>query len=179
MSLHLSDAAVTAQAKQMAKKKSRKYAIIGAALTIPLVAGGAWAAMTIFGEGSATANKYEAQNLVVSDTSFSKPIFPGVSSNLVFKVTNPNPFAVKVSAIQLNGNPQISCDVAADANKITGPLGTQTSYTIPAADQVEVAPNGNRTVTIPNAVKLDFSATGSCSITLPFKVTGTQVAPAA
>ncbi|GIE76542.1 hypothetical protein Aph02nite_24920 [Actinoplanes philippinensis] len=175
MSLHVSDAAVTAQAKQMAKKRSRKYVVAAAGLATVLAAGGAWAAMQVTGDGTASATAYQEQQLTITDAAFSGPLFPGGKIDLTFKVTNPNPFKVKVRTIGLKQGspPAITCKQGED-KYLSGPIGAAgTSFTIPAADQTVIDANGaTGTVTIKNAVQLSNDATKGCALTLPFTITG-------
>ncbi len=175
MSLHASDAAVKAQAKTLAKKRSRKYVFAGAAAVLAVTTGAAWAAMKVTGDGTASAAAYEEQPLTISDAKFSGPLFPGGKVNLTFEVTNPNPFKVKVKTISLKDGapPAISCK-SGEERFLSGPVGaTGTSFTIPAADQTVSNGNGGKgTVTISNAVSLSNDATKGCSLTVPFTVTG-------
>lgn len=176
MTLHASDAAVTAQAKNLAKKKSRKYVALGAAAVLLTTTGGAWAAMTIFGEGSVSAEAYQAKGLTVTDTKLSKKLHPGAEADIIMKVTNPNPFPVKVTQIARTGNPT---DVSAgcDMSKVSSPV-TQTpaAYDIPADEQVTVGAEGEATVKVLKVVKLDLSATAGCGFTVGIKITGVQSA---
>lgn len=175
MTLHASDAAVTAQAKKMAKKKSRKYVVAAAGLATVLAAGGAWAAMQVSGDGTASAEAYTEKPLTVTEAAFSGPLFPGGKIDLTFKVTNPNPFKVKVKTIGLKQGapPAITCK-SGEEQFLSGPVGAQgTSFTIPAADQTVIDGNGgNGTVTIKNAVSLSNNATKGCAVTVPFTITG-------
>lgn len=175
-SVHYSENVVREQAKTAAKKKSRKYLAIGAAVAVLGGSGAAWAAMTIFGEGTASATSYQAQNVTVSNEAFNKQIFPGVSADLTFKVTNPNPFPVTIQSVAVDTSRAITvnCEVPAEAAKLSGPaMNTTGSYSIPSASQVTVGANGGfATMTVPGAVHLDNSATKGCALTIPFKVTG-------
>ena len=176
MSLHYSDEVVTAQAKAAAKKKTRKFYVFGAAGAVLLTAGGAWAAMTLFGDGSLTAAAYEAKNLVVSEERLSKELYPVAEADLVFKVTNNNPFPVKINQIEATGAPK-NVTAACDLSKVSGPVGGNPAYSIPESQQQTVlGEGGSAIVTIPKAVKLDLSATKGCGLTVGIKVTGVQTA---
>lgn len=175
MTLHASDAAVTAHAKQLAKKRSRKYVIGAAGLATVLTAGGAWAAMLVTGDSTATVAAYQEQQLDVKNAAFSGPLFPGGKIDLTFTVTNPNPFKVKVKtiALQQGANPAVTCKPG-EEKFLSGPVGVKgTSFDIPAADQTVIGANGaTGTVTIRNAVALSNDATKGCSLTVPFTITG-------
>lgn len=178
MTLHVSDAAITRQAKNIAKKKSRKYVALAAGAGTLLAAGGAWAAMLVSGDGTATAAAYQEQQLEITNGRFSGPLFPGGKIDLVFTVKNPNPFKVKVKTIGLKqgANPAITCK-AGEERFLSGPLGTSAqTVTLPAADQTVVDADGaSATVTIKDAVRLSNDATKGCALTLPFTITGESV----
>jgi acyl dehydratase len=178
VTLHASDAAVTAQAKQLAKKRSRKYVAFTAGAATLLAAGGAYAAMLINGEGTASATAYQEQQLEITNGRFSGPLFPGGKIDLVFTVKNPNPFKVKAKTIGLTAgkNPTIACKAGEEVH-LSGPLATKaTSVTIPAADQTVIDGNGaTTTVTIHDAVQLSNNATKGCALTVPFTLTGESV----
>lgn len=174
MTLHASDAAVTREAKQLAKKRSRKYVIIGGGLATLLTAGGAWAAMSVFGTGSAGAEAYEAQQLTVTNGHLSKDLYPGASANLLFNVANNNPFPVKVQKVTVDGAlTNVTCDAATQA-KLSGLVEDGKSRGIAAADQVEIPAGGNANITVPDAVRLALSSTEGCGFTVNIKVDGKQ-----
>ncbi len=178
MSLHASDAAVTRQAQQLAKKKSRKYVVIAAGAATILAAGGAWAAMRVSGDSQASVSAYQEQQLIITNAAFSGPLFPDGKVNLTMTVKNPNPFKVQMKTIALKqgANPAITCKPG-EEQFLSGPLGSATSFTIPAADQVVVdADNSTANLTIRNAVQLSNSATKGCALTVPFTVSGESVA---
>jgi hypothetical protein len=176
MSLHYSDTSVTEQARKIAKKKTRKFYAIGAAGAVMLTAGGAWAAMTIFGESSLTAQEYQAKNLVISNVELSQQLWPGSEADLNMRITNQNPFPVKITQIAATGAPT-AVTPGCDISKVTGPLGSNPAYNIPTADQPTVGGNvTNQLVTLPKAVKLDLAATQGCGFKVNFKVTALQSA---
>jgi hypothetical protein len=175
VSVHYSENVVRDQAKTAAQMKSRKYLAVGAGLAVLLSAGGAYAAMQIFGTGSVSATSYQAQNVSVSGEKFNKPIYPGVFADLSFEVANPNPFPVTVQSVAIDTSRRalVKCDAAGEESKLSGPAtSTGLAYNIPTSEQVAVSPNGKATITIKNAVHLDSSATKGCELTIPFKVTG-------
>lgn len=173
--LHASDAAVTRQAQQLAKRRSRKYVIAAAFTATALAAGGAWAAMKVSGDGTATVAAYQEQQLVITNAAFSGPLFPGGKVNLAMTVRNPNPFKVKVKTIGLKqGSPPAITCAPGEAKHLSGPVGASgTSFTIPADDQAEIGPNGaTGTVVVKDAVRLSNDATKGCALTVPFTITG-------
>lgn len=179
MTLHASDAAVTAQAKKMAKKKSRKYTAVGAAGAVLLTAGGAWAAMTVFGSGTASVTAGQEKELQIVEASFSDQLYPATSVDLIIKVKNPNPFKVKVKTIGLKAgeNPTVTC-TGNDAQYLSGPFSTQDpTVTLPAADQATINGGGYVSqIKISNAIRLSNDAKKGCALTVPFTITGESVA---
>lgn len=181
MSINFSDNVGREQAKKKARKFGRRGAILGLALAVVTASGAAWAAMVIFGTGTVKADAYEAKALVVSEEKFSGPIFPGAELDMTFTVSNPNPFPVKISKLELDGDPQKAvtgtCVQGNNLSVLTTKLpiaGVGTS--IPAASQVIVPANGSATVTLADAVQYDkgLSKTTGCTLIVKFKVTGTQ-----
>jgi hypothetical protein len=171
-----SDAAVREQAKTTAKRKARKYTVIGAGLAVVLSAGGAYAAMTMLGNGSVTAKAYQAKDLTVTDAKPATDLYPGVESDLVMTVKNDNPFPVKITSLKATGAPT-NVSAGCDLSKVTGPNGSlATQYNIPTADQPTVNGGSTQPVTIPKVLKMDISATQGCGFTIAIQVTAVQSA---
>jgi hypothetical protein len=157
------------------KRRNRKVAIGSTLAAVLIIPAGAYAAVTIFGKGSLTAEAYQSQGLTVSEEKLSKKLFPGAEADLTMKVTNPNPFPVKVTQVEPTGNPT-NVTAGCDLSKVSGPVGANPAYSIPVAAQQTVPGGGDAVVTIPKAVKLDLSATQGCGFTIAIKITGTQSA---
>lgn len=172
MTVHYSKS-FDADVKSARRKRNTRISIVSAAAAMVLVFGGVALAQMLIDSNTATAtaDAGTAAQVQLADAAFDGKLYPGMSVKLVVKATNPNPFPVKLTTLVLAGNPTIVCaGGAADMAKISGPLGTATSYTLPTA--VEIAPNGVETVTVPGAVKMSSSAGAGCKITVPFKLTG-------
>lgn len=178
MTLYSDDRAVIAHAEEVAgkaaKKKSRKlYAL--SAVGVLLAGGGvAFAAMTISSnEADAKVAAGKAQNVQLSNARVSGPLYPGMSVDVAFDVTNPNPFPVTLTSLVAgSGSPKIACDEAGDEKYISTSL-TVAGSTLTLPSPVTVGPNGGTaTVTIAKAVKLGKAAAGGCSIEGTFKVSG-------
>jgi hypothetical protein len=109
----------------------------------------------------------------VTNTAFSKTLYPAAKANLTFRVDNPNPFPVNITRIAatradtFNGG---GCDNGAN---LSGPvMALNQDYTLPAA--VEVGANNFATVTVPDAVTLNSAATNGCGFKVGIKITGAQ-----
>lgn len=156
------------------KRRNRKVAIGSTLAAVLIIPTGAYAAMTIFGNGSVTAEAYQSQGLTVSEEHLSKSLFPGAEADIVMRVTNPNPFPVKVTRIELAGDPT-NVTAGCDLSKVSGPVAG-TAYDIPVASQGTVPAGDNSVITIPKAIKLDLSATQGCGFKFGIKITGVQSA---
>jgi len=157
-----------------AKRKARRRTVIVASAVAALaVAGTAFAAMLIQSNTVTAAQAAgEASPIVLSDPAFSGPLFPGQQIDLTAKAKNNNSFPVTITKVSLGGTPNVDCP-GSEESLVSGPLGTATTVTLPAADQVTIAPGATETVKVTGAVKLAAAATGSCSLSIPFNVTGT------
>lgn len=176
MSLHSSDNVARFKAQQKTKRFGRRGAVLGLALAVVAASGVAWAAMSVFGVGQVKADEYKAKPLTVTQSTFSGPLFPGAELDVSFTVTNPNPFPVKISAVELDGKPHdavnTTCNYAHLTTKL--PIST-TAYAIPASEQVVVGKDGaSSKVTLSDVVKLNIAAQQGCTLDVKFKVTGVQ-----
>jgi|HubBroStandDraft_1064217.scaffolds.fasta_scaffold312655_2 hypothetical protein len=159
--------------------RGKRYFIGGAAaLAAVLVGGGvAFATWSASGSGTGSALAYSEQTVTVNAVALpasDASLYPGgPAGNVYFTVTNPNPYAIKITNIAwgtpVSGNPSAcpSSVISVDANAPTSGF----SLTIPAA--------GTSPAVEVNAVlDLSTSATDACqggSFNVPVTVTGTQV----
>ncbi len=170
---HYSENVVRDQAKQAAKKKTRKYVVLGAVAAVAVIPTAAYAAMTLFGTGNAEVFAYQAQNMPVTNTAFSKTLYPGASANLTFRVDNPNPFPVNITKIAATGADTFNGGGCPNGANLSGPvMGLNQDYPLPTA--VEVGAGGYANVTVPNAVTLGSNATNGCGFKIAVKITGAQ-----
>jgi hypothetical protein len=160
--------------------KFTKRTIAGAVAGTMLAGGVAYAAMTLTGAGTAHADAYQGANLTITAEHVSKPIYPGVTADLSFTVTNDNPFPVTIKQISFDasraGQLSVAC-ATGEERYLTAPTATGTVIDLPAAQQSIIPAKagstaGSGTVTAVGAVHLDAAATAGCSFTVPFKVTG-------
>jgi len=177
--LHNSENVLREQAKAAAKKKTRKYVVLGSILAVAVIPSAAYAIISgITGSGTVEGQGYETQNMTISEGAASPKLFPGSQTDVSFKVNNPNPFPVKLEQVAPTGfTAKDGCAVGLFSSTL--PLNG-TAFTFPgfSDSDLTVPANGSKTVTIPNAVKLSETATKGCGFTLPITVTGAQkVAP--
>lgn len=177
MSVHYSENVVREQAKTAAKRRTRKYVLLGAVAAVAVIPTAAYAIITgLTGSGTVEGDGYVAQNLTVSEGAALPKLFPGAQTDISFKVANPNPFPVKLQKVEATG---FSAKNACDPTWFTTTLPvTGAAYSFPGfSDEALTVPaNGDKVITIPNAVKLANDATKGCGFTLPITVTGAQKA---
>jgi hypothetical protein len=173
---HYSDSVVRDQAMQAAKKKTRKYVLVGAIAAVAIIPTAAYAYMTLTGTGNAEATAYQARNMPVSQTQFSQELWPGASADLKFVVSNPNPFPVKITDIAATSADTFTGGSVNGANLTGKAMSTNSNYALPAADQVTIAGNGDAWVTVKDAVTLSPNATAGCGFKVAIRVTGVQTA---
>jgi hypothetical protein len=172
---HFSDSVVRDQAIQAAKKKTRKYVVIGAIAAVAIIPSAAYAYMQLTGTGNAEAKAYSAKNMPVTDTQFSKELYPGAKADLKFVVNNPNPFAVKITDIMATDANTFNGGGCPDGQNLSGKaMNLNSNYALTTAEQVVVAGGGASWVTIADAVTLSPNAANGCGFKIAIKVTGTQ-----
>jgi hypothetical protein len=164
---------------------SRRSIVVSAAIGALLAGGGAYAATSwVVGLGSssnALSQSASVSNLTIAAVSTPSPsnlLFPGGTGDVVATITNPNPFPVTITAVQLPANTsyaagftsatfgtaQSGCssttsDVA--WNYATGTSGS--SHTLTSA--LTVAANGTLTVTLTNDAAMTAAAPAACEAT--------------
>ncbi len=158
-----------APAKLKRRRRNIAISIISAVLA---VGGGAFAAIALSSnETSAALAKGNASALVLDNSEFTKALFPGTSTGLRFRVTNPNPFDATVSKVEVSGTSTTTCNVT----QLSGPaasVGTVSGLTLTLKDAVTVPAGQSVNVEYPKVVTLAAAATDSCAITAKFKVAG-------
>lgn len=176
MTLYADDRAVIANAEQIAakaaKRKSRKIWALAAVGTLIAGGGAAFAAIQLqSNETEANLAKGTAANLVLENAEFTKPLFPGTSTGLKFRVNNSNEFPATVKQIVINGTSSTTCN----PSQLSGPastVGTVNGLVLTLASPVTVPAGEGVNVEYPKVVTLSPAATDSCAIMAKFKVTG-------
>jgi len=158
--------------------KARNLIIGAVAMLTTLIGGGvAFATWSVTGSGTGSALAYTAQTVTVNAvalSSSSASLYPGgPAGNVYFTVTNPNPYAIKITNIAwgtpVSGNPAAcsSALISIDASAPTSGL----SLTVPASGT-------SAAVQVNGVLDLSSSAGDTCQgngFNVPITVTGQQI----
>ena len=151
--------------------KKRKFIVIAGVLVLAIVAVGVGlGAWSLGGSGNGAAKATTASNVTLADaTAFtSADLYPGATGNLKLRVTNPNPFPVRITTV--SGNGTITSDKGAACDASTGVTFTnQTGLTL------DLAAGVTGTLTVPSSVSMTNASDNSCQgavFTVPVSITG-------
>jgi hypothetical protein len=160
--------------------RGKKFVIVGAAaIATALIGGGvAFATWSASGSGTGSALAYTEQpvtlNAIASLPAADASLYPGgPAGNVYFTVTNPNPYAVKITNITwgtpVSASPSACASslISIDANAPT----TGLSVTVPAAGT-------SSALEVNGVLDLSSSATDTCqgnSFNVPLTVTGQEI----
>jgi hypothetical protein len=138
---------------------SKKFLIAGGAAVIATaVAGIAIGAWSVSGSGTGYAKASTASAVTLSDASASTTadLYPGATGALKVKVSNPNPFPVRITAV--SGNGAITSDKGAACDASTGvAFASQSSLTLDL-----LANETNKVFTLASAVSMSNASDNSC-----------------
>jgi hypothetical protein len=145
------------------------------AMVVTVILGGliggsvALAAWVATGSGNGYAKATSAADLSTVDASgaTTAQLYPGVSGDVVITIHNPNPYPVRVTAI--DGSGAITSDQGAACDASTGVTFTDQTGTW------DVAASGNQQVTLTGAVSMDNTSDTTCQgalFTIPVDLTG-------
>ena len=156
--------------------KSRKR-LIGAAITaaVLVTASLVYAAWTTSGSGTGYAKAQSAQALTSVDVSATTTasLYPGASGNVQLRVSNPNPYPVRVTNV--SGNGAITADAGHASCVTTGvTFANQTGLTL------DIAANGTTDRTFNGAASMSNASDNGCqgaTFTIPVTLTGASNAP--
>jgi hypothetical protein len=155
-----------------------KLVVLGVAVAALATAGLVSAAWLAGGTGSGYAKAGSSQALTTVDASASTTatLYPGVSGDVTLKLSNPNPFPVRVTAVALNGaQTAITADAGHASCTPTGVTFTnQTGLTLDVPAKVG-ATNGSVTSTLTGAAARSNASADGCqgaTFTIPVTLTG-------
>jgi hypothetical protein len=159
---------------------SRKLLVFVAVGATVVASGLVFAAWLTTGSGSATAKAGSSEALSVLDASASTSatLYPGVTGDVTLKVSNPNPFPVRVTSVALNGT---NADIAPDAShSACSPTGV--SFTNQTGLTVDVpaksgGTNGTATATLTGAASMSNASANGCqgaTFTIPVTLSGSS-----
>jgi alternate signal-mediated exported protein len=146
-------------------RKLTKGAIaVGAATTLALGGGIAWAAWSSSGSGSGSATSATSVNSTISSDTTGNPLYPGASTTFTVKIDNPNKYPVVVNSISAGSSTATGTAGACVAGSVTSAAVTAPSGTIAAG--------GSGTYTL--TAHMDPNAADACqgqTFTLPLTAT--------
>ncbi|MFJ5957689.1 hypothetical protein ACIQC5_17245 [Paenarthrobacter sp. NPDC092416] len=121
--------------------------------------GSAYAYWATIGAGSGSASNGTMQTVTVDalvpGDSPQTSLVPGGTADVVLRVTNPNPHAVTVFAVNSNGT------VTADAAH-AGCTTTGVTFTPPSALPATIPANTSLLLTLPGAASMDVTSVSAC-----------------
>jgi hypothetical protein len=134
-----------------------------------------YAAWTAGGSGSGYAKATTAQQLTTVDVSAttSATLYPGASGDLLIKVSNPNPYPVKVTDIAGSGT--ITADSGHSTCGSDGSHPTGVTFTDQHSLAIAVPANGSTQSTLSGSVQMSNASDNSCqgaTFTVPVSLTG-------
>jgi hypothetical protein len=143
------------------------------AVVVALVAGGTLlAAWSTSGSGNGYAKAATGSALTLGDASAftSADLYPGATGAVKLRVTNPNPFPVRITSVTRQTGGTITSDKGAACNASTGVTFTdQTGLTL------DLAGGATATFTLSGAVSMSNASDNSCQgaiFTIPVDVAG-------
>ena len=149
----------------------RRRLIFGAVTVLVLAAVGlVYAAWTTNGSGSGYAKAGTAQALTTVDVSAttSASLYPGTSGDVKLQISNPNPYAVRVTAVSGNGT------ITADAGH-SGCTTTGVSFANQSSLTIDIAASSSTTSTLTGAASMSNASLNACqgaTFTIPVSLTG-------
>jgi hypothetical protein len=152
-------------------KIPRKAFVVLALLLSAVAASAVIAAWVTNGSGPGYAKAQTASNLTLSDASASTTadLYPGATGSVKLKVTNPNPFPVRITSVAKQAS-AITSDKGAACDASTGvTFSDQTGLAL------DVAAGATTTLTLANAIGMSNASDNSCQgavFTIPVNVTG-------
>jgi hypothetical protein len=152
-------------------KIPRKAFVVLALLLSTVAVSAVIAAWVTNGSGPGYAKAQTASNLTLSDASASTTadLYPGATGSVKLKVTNPNPFPVRITSVAKQAS-AITSDKGAACDASTGvTFSDQTGLAL------DVAAGATTTLTLANAISMSNASDNSCQgavFTIPVNVTG-------
>ena len=138
-------------------RRSRIHLLIGAVLLAVVAAGISIAAWSVSGSGNGAAKASSSSAITLADASSftTADLYPGATGSLKLRVTNPNSFPVRITAVSANGT--ITSDKGAACDASTGvTFANQTGLAL------DVAAGATATVTVGNSVSMSNASDNSC-----------------
>jgi hypothetical protein len=149
----------------------RKFILAFAVIAALVVSGIVFAAWSTSGSGNGYAKAGTASALTISDASASTSadLYPGATGAVKLKVTNPNSFPVRITAVAKQTSGSISSDKGAACNASTG-----LTFTDQSGLTLDLAAGATSTFTLSGAVAMSNVSDNTCQgaiFTIPVDVT--------
>lgn len=149
----------------------RKFILGFAVIAALVVSGMVFAAWSTSGSGNGYAKAGTASALTIGDSSASTSadLYPGASGAVKLKVTNPNSFPVRITAVAKQTSGSISSDKGAACNASTG-----VTFTDQSGLTLDLAAGATSTFTLSGAVAMSNASDNTCQgaiFTIPVDVT--------
>jgi len=153
--------------------KSRRGAAVAlfTAVVVVFTAGLGYGLWSASGTGNGEARAATAVTLTVSTGTASAQLYPGASGDVVFSVTNPNPYDVSVSAWSGASVTSTSDETNCPTSNFALSVGSITPTTVNGG-------SGTGTVTVAGGVSMVSGAPDGCqgeTVTVSATLTGTQL----
>ena len=152
--------------------RKRNLIVTGVTLTVMTAVGFVYAAWTTSGAGSGYAKAGTGQSLTTVDVSASTgaTLYPGATGDVKLQISNPNPYAVRVTAVSGNGT------ITADAGH-SGCTTTGVTFTNQSGLTIDVPASSSTTTTLTGAAAMSNASLNACqgaTFTIPVTLTGTS-----
>ena len=150
---------------------SKRNVVAASTTLIAIVAVGfVYAAWTTNGSGSGYAKAGSSQPLTTVDVSASTAatLYPGVSGDVKLQISNPNPYAVRVTGVSGNGT------ITPDAGH-SGCTTTGVTFTNQSGLTIDVPASSSTTITLTGAAAMSNASLNACqgaTFTIPVTLTG-------
>jgi hypothetical protein len=147
--------------------KRTKPVLLFAALSAFAVSAGAGAAFAYFsstgtGTGAVSVGTMQPVTIATAAATPTAALLPGGSADIVFKITNPNSYAVSLVSVSLKSGGAITADTG-HAGCTTTDAKPVVTLSVPAADlPVSIPPNTTTQVDLAGAASMDIAATSNC-----------------
>jgi hypothetical protein len=161
----------TSRRFEVKSSKGRKSLLAAGVIALVASAAVAVAAWQTSGSGPAYAKAQTASTLTLGDASASTSadLYPGATGALTIKVTNPNPFPIKITSVALQSGGVVTSNKGAACDASTG-----VSVNNQSGLALAVGASATATMTVPNAVSMSNASDNSCQgavFTVPVDVT--------
>ena len=164
----------------MARLTRKKALVLALAVAAASIASLAFAAWLSSGTGSAYAKAGSAEVLSTVDVSASTTatLYPGATGDALIKISNPNPYPVRITSVSLNGT---NTDITPDAGHATcSPTGVSFSNRTGLTIDVPAKSggvNGLVEATLTGAVSMANTSSTNCqgaTFTIPVTFSGSS-----